>query len=268
MPNQSPVQRETPQPAEEFARVPAVWGDTFVAHSYEVDFKKTATLENLCRRFQEAAWNHAEALGVGYERLQRENKIWVLSRLAMKVERYPKWGEIVKLQTWPRTAKSVFAMRDFEMVDTGGARLLGGASAWLVLDTTTRKPQRVDKLVSGIRASADRHALGHDPEKLPGCEASPTGMEVFVRYSDIDVNGHVNNSKYIGWFLDSYPLDFHRHHAAASLEVNYLGETIGGDMLSILSKEMGAGQYWHSIVKSGTGIEVCRARIIWDGRME
>src|SRR5712691_7393571 len=59
---------------------PAIWRGDFRVHSYEVDFKQSATLECLCRYFQEAAWNHAEELGVGYQRLQAENKIWVLSR--------------------------------------------------------------------------------------------------------------------------------------------------------------------------------------------
>jgi hypothetical protein len=37
-----------------------VWTESFKVHSYDVDFNKTATLESLCRHFQEAAWNHAE----------------------------------------------------------------------------------------------------------------------------------------------------------------------------------------------------------------
>src|SRR4051812_24122807 len=103
---------------------PTIWREEFTVHSYEVDFKKGATLEGLCRHFQEAAWNDAEALGVGYQRLQEQNRIWVLSRLILKVKRRPQWGENLTMETWPQAAKSVFAMRDFEIFDSVGALLV------------------------------------------------------------------------------------------------------------------------------------------------
>src|SRR6185436_8688184 len=82
----------------------AIWIEKFRVHSYEVDLSKKGTLESLCQHFQKAAWNHAEYLGVGYERLQRENRVWVLARLVLNVERHPRWGETVTVQTWPRKA--------------------------------------------------------------------------------------------------------------------------------------------------------------------
>src|SRR6266702_8253653 len=102
---------------------PGIWTENFKIHSYEVGLSRRATLETVCRYFQEAAWNHAEALGVGYSQLQRQNKIWVLSRLLVKVEHYPRWAETVTIRTWPRAAKSIFAMRDFEVFDSVGTRL-------------------------------------------------------------------------------------------------------------------------------------------------
>ena len=242
---------------------PAIWKGDFRVHSYEVDFRKSATLECLCRYFQEAAWNHAEDLGVGYQRLQAENRIWVLSRLVVKIARYPRWAEIVRVHTWPCAAKSVFAMRDFEMFDSSGARMLAGASAWLLVDTTTKKPQRVDKLVSQIQKSfPDRRALEQEPQKLHRCESNSASFDVTVRYTDIDVNGHVNNSRYIGWLMDAHSLELHRSHTVKSLEVNYLGETIAGDKISILSQEAVPGEYRHSMVKED-GAEVFRGRIEW-----
>src|SRR5882724_1138220 len=119
-----------------------IWTETFKVHSYEVDFSQRATLRTLCHYFQEAAWNHAELLGVGYSRLQTEKRLWVLSRLLVKVECYPGWGDNVTVRTWPRHARSVFAMRDFRIQDAVGGALAAGTSAWLVLDATSRKPLR------------------------------------------------------------------------------------------------------------------------------
>ena len=240
-----------------------VWCEAFRVHSYDVDFNKTATLESLCRHFQEAAWDHAEQLGAGYQRLQQESRIWVLARLLVEITRHPSWGETVKVQTWPRAAKSVFAMRDFEMLDVSGARMVAGTSGWLVLDTKTRKPQRVDKLIAGIKTPVDKRALEREPQKLECGEPGASSRQVTVQYSDIDVNGHANNARYIGWLMDSYPLGFHRSNAVISLEVNFLGEAVAGEVISVFSKEAAQGQYWHIIKRAAPGGEICRARIIW-----
>jgi hypothetical protein len=125
------------------------------------------------------------------------------------------------------------------------------------------------QLIGGVgtarpQTGPSKRELGGD-EPSPPLPAAPLGSttaSVTVRYSDIDVNGHVNNSRYVGWIMDSYPVEFHRNHSVCSLEVNYLGETVGDDAISLLSKEAAPGEYWHSAVKTGGG-EVCRTRVKW-----
>jgi medium-chain acyl-[acyl-carrier-protein] hydrolase len=245
---------------------PRVWSENFKVHSYEVDFSQKATLTTLCRYFQEAAWNHAELLGVGYSRLQTDQKLWVLSRLLLKLEGYPRWGETVNVTTWPRSARSVFAMRDFRISDGAKKPLVAGTSAWLVLDVATRKPLRADKFLSHFTDLSEDKALERDPEKLTGCHArareSPS-TSVAANYSDIDVNGHVTYAWYIGCVLDSYPAKFHQEYSPNLLEVNYLGETTCGEQVSVVSNETAPGERIHSILKSESGEEVCRIKVGW-----
>ena len=239
-----------------------IWTEHFKVHSYEVDANQRATLETVCRYFQEAAWNHAEALGAGYGHLQKLNCLWVLSRLAVRIEALPSWGETLTVQTWPRAAKSVFAMRDFEIFNPSGARLIGGSSAWLVLNGGTRKPQRIDKLLSHLRPIAHRRAIPDDPEKLDleaQSQAVPS-REVSVRWSDLDVNGHVNYGKYIGWALDGFSAEFHRTRTVKGLEANYLGETAADETLVIAGQQLSSGESYYSLTKA-EGIEVCRVKI-------
>jgi acyl-ACP thioesterase len=243
-----------------------VWTEQFRVHSFEADLNGAGSLEGLCRHFQEAAWNHAEHLGLGYERLLQENKIWVLSRLLLKLDRSLRWGETITIHTWPRQVKSAFALRDFEMVDAAGVRLAAGSSAWLVLDVSTRKPQRVDKLISSISSFPEKCALDQEPGRLDAVQCDNATAQFTARYSDIDVNGHVNNARYVGWLMDSYSVDFHREYGVRRLEINYLGETTGAETVSVFSSETESGDYQHALVKTGTAVEVCRARILWAPR--
>lgn len=247
------------------AREAPVWSEEVRARSYDVDATRRMTGASLCRYFLEAAWNHAEALGCGFEQLREQGKFWVLSRMRWEVREYPAWGARTRLLTWPRGIESVFAMRDFEVLDEFGGRLAAGSSGWLVVDSNSKRPQRLHKVLPDLAAMSGRSALGRDPEKLPEHEVWERESAVAVRYTDIDVNQHANASRYIGWMLDGYPAGFHGAHRLAALEVNYLGETMEGESLALRSGRSGAMIYEHSLSKAGGG-EVCRARFEWDDR--
>jgi medium-chain acyl-[acyl-carrier-protein] hydrolase len=246
--------------------MPAVWSTSLQICSYDVDVTRRATVPALCRYFLEAAWNHAEALGVGFSHLAAQQRVWVLSRLLVRIERQPDWGERILLNTWPRGTQSLFAMRDFEFLDAGGTLLASGASGWLVLHLETRRPQRLDFLPQAIQNLPAKRALERDPEKLARTDsAERQAMVCTARPSDIDVNAHVNSAKYLDWILDSYPFDIHRRLALKLLEVNYLGETRVGDALKVHAVETEPNIWHHSIAKPG-GAEVCHAKLSWTNR--
>jgi medium-chain acyl-[acyl-carrier-protein] hydrolase len=243
--------------------VSTIWTESIRIHSYDVDWHQQSTLESLCRSFLDAAWNHAEQLGVGYSHLEHQNQFWVLSRLLMKVHDYPKWGQTVTLRTWPRGAKTIFALRDFEMVDSAGAVCVAGTSSWLILDLNSKRPQRVERLLSSMQNVCDRSAVGGDAGKVAALEIGQPAYQTCVGYSDIDVNRHVTSARYVGWLMDSYPFEFHHEHRATVLEVNYVGETLCGDAVTVRSESKGTCQFGHLITKNG-GEEVCRARLEWN----
>jgi acyl-ACP thioesterase len=154
-------------------------------------------------------------------------------------------------------------MRDFDVADQAGTPIVAGSSAWLVVDALSKRPQRLNTLLSGLEALYGNAALGRDPEKLEDGEDWDQVFSVEVRYADIDVNRHVNSGRYIDWMLDAYPLGFHREHGLRVLEVNFLGETLEGDVLSVRTRQAGAAVYCHSLTKTG-GTETCRARLEWE----
>lgn len=238
-----------------------VWTERFRIRSYDVDGTQRAIVPRLCAYFLEAAWNHAEALGFGFAHLQKQSKYWVLSRLRCEMEMAPRWGQEVTLRTWPRGFEGAFAFRDFELLNEKGARFGAGTSAWLVLDTTSKRPQRLHKIFPDRAALTGRPALAQDPEKLGAIDQWDSEMPISARYSDIDVNRHVTASRYLAWIVDSYPTGFHDAHWLRLVSVNYLSETVEGEHLLVRTGRAGAIHH-HSLTKAD-GTEVCRARLEW-----
>ena len=75
-----------------------------------------------------------------------------------------------------------------------------------------------------------------DQPELPGNFNVPEEQKTFTReaqFSEIDLNGHVNNTRYLDWFDDLFDLDFHKEHAWRSVQVNFHNEIRPGEKVEI-----------------------------------
>jgi acyl-ACP thioesterase len=210
----------------------AVWQETFPINFGAIDRSDRLTLASTFDFFQEAAINHAEHLGVGRESLARTGQAWILSRISVLMERRPKWSEPVTVRTWPRGSDRLFAVRDYDIRDNADRPLVRGRSNWLVLDMEKRRPLRVQQFMDKLPLNEGLDALPGGGGGLEPGEGLKAAGERTARYSDIDYNGHVNNTRYIQWIQDITDPDVLTNAAQLRLDINYLhevkpGETIG-----------------------------------------
>jgi medium-chain acyl-[acyl-carrier-protein] hydrolase len=245
------------------AEIDGVWTESHRICSYEVDATRKLTMESILRSFQEAAWNHAEHLQLGYSHLRQNNQAWVLSRMTVRVQTYPDWDQRVTIRTWPRGSQSLFALRDFEMLDKGGRQMVGATSGWVVIDLHNRRPQRIDPILGSIRVFPDLRAVGSDPARVSAIADSPAPQSIPVRYSDLDLNDHVNNASYVRWMLDDYPVEFHRRHRIHSLVINFLAEVNALDSVALQTRELAPLHMLHTLTRQSDSAESCRAEIQW-----
>ena len=54
-----------------------------------------------------------------------------------------------------------------------------------------------------------------------------------VCFTDLDVNDHMNNARYLEWAMDLLPSVFHKEHRLQDVTMCYLGEAREGDQLKI-----------------------------------
>jgi acyl-ACP thioesterase len=263
----------------------------FRIHTYEADTSGRMSPPALFNYLQDIASAHADALSWGKEELMKKNQFWVLSRMVAEMKRIPCGGSEIVIRTWPRGVEGIFALRDFDIRDSSGELIGGASSAWLVLDAETRRPVRPGSLLSETGdIFTKRESLRRNPAKLPSPGESRYNTLPFpVKYSDLDVNLHVNNVKYLQWALDAYPLDFRMNNEIRGIEVNYLAESLPGDEVIIgiseednpetgnagsehtgegssredNSEETEIRNFLHSVKRSGDNRELCRIRVSW-----
>ncbi len=233
--------------------------------SYEADASGSLGIPGLFNYLQDAASAHATVLGFGKEDLERNNMFWVLSRILVHMEAIPGWEEEIIIKTWPRGLEGIFALRDFEVCGKNGEKYGAATSCWLMVNRESRRPLRPDRILEKMNGRfSENRALDRVPGKLQGIKDISYRSPLYtVKYSDLDVNMHVNNVHYIKWALDSYPLEYRLHNVFESAEINYLHESLPGDEIRVLAAQKEENVFDHSVIRDNDHSELCRLRIRW-----
>lgn len=171
---------------------------------------------------QEAATGHCDLLRLDWDTMAKANLFWAVIRTRVQIVRLPVLGETVTVRTWPMPTTRTAYPRAASVVDAQGNELVRIISLWVLMDTHTRAMVLPGK--SGVDVTG----------QLMGCElAAPSSIvpklweNTAVRrvgYTELDRNGHMNNTRYMDWVDDLLPSDFHRAHPVREFTVCYLSE--------------------------------------------
>ncbi len=164
----------------------------------DVDRREVMLLPRVFKLLQEAAILHANQYGTGTGAIFSRGETWMLNRIAVEIDRYPRYEEVLRLETWSSGIRGFRGYRDFRLYDAQERCLLRGSSIWLYVSLRTKAIVRVPREV------VETFPVGHDlpafPEleeaefAAPGAEARRIALG--LRFSDFDVNEHVNNAAY------------------------------------------------------------------------
>ncbi len=167
---------------------------------FDIDPDQTLRVEAMARFFQEMATLHSIKVGAGPDILFSRGVTWFLNRLEIEVFRYPLLGEKLKITTWSRGFRHHMGLREY-CIDSEKGLVAKGSSVWIFFDFKKKKI---------IKVPADIESLYQfDPEKgfedelaswkTCGKLEPEKELTISLRYGDFDVNGHVNNTIYLGF---------------------------------------------------------------------
>lgn len=234
---------------------------THIIDAYLCDFKGKATLPMLGSFMLQAATKHAEERGFGFNSMTDMKRIWVLSRLAVEIVEYPKNDAKIKLYTWISDVNKIFTERSFEFKDDTGKTLGYARSIWASIDLETRRPTNLLEL-EGLSTYNTGHPCPIEGmKKIIPLKDSGVFNSFEVKYSDIDINKHLNSMKYIEHYVDQFNIDMFVGKEIRRFEINYLNESQYGDVIELSKKEEANNVYILEMKTNGTVVN--SARISW-----
>ncbi|CAD6261828.1 unnamed protein product [Miscanthus lutarioriparius] len=216
---------------------------TLVVRSYEVGPDKTATLETVLNLLQETALNHvwmSGLLGDGFgatHGMIRNNLIWVVSRMHVQVDQYPIWGEVLDIDTWVGSSGKNGMRRDWLIRGrNSGDVFVRATSTWVMMNKVTRRLSKMPEEVRGEIAPwfIDRHAIQDEAtEKIVKLDSNAmyVDSDLKPKRSDLDMNHHVNNVKYVRWMLETLPDHFLQQNQLSSITLEYRKECGSSDVV-------------------------------------
>lgn len=242
-----------------------VFKKEFPVRYHELDFHGCVQPVTLLNYVQDAAGMHAKELGVSVSDLRVHGLTWVLARIHLIVERYPRAGESVLVHTWPATRQGLFSCREFELFD-GEGRITGRATtSWAVLNVASRRPVKLEGNLPPYPLLT-RRAIDDDFPPLPQLpENQPTVLSFRVLRSDLDINQHVNNAVFAGWALETVP-DEVAAGSLVELEISFRAEALYGETVESCCSVVESGPLpccLHQIINQQDGRELARLRTRW-----
>lgn len=191
-------------------------------------------MSELFRLMEEASIAHTEELGCTREKTLDRGLLWIITRQQAEIEEMPAYDEEIIVRSWQGDMMHVFFPRFYE-IEREGRVIVRGQALWMLLDEETREmimPEDYDIYIPGRPGSEDMMlapivipgSLREEKAEICGLSESSAGAEngdsdkvsdgaeigdsdekktgliydkgLVTRFSQVDINGHMNNTRY------------------------------------------------------------------------
>lgn len=213
----------------------------FELQAADTDFAGRWKPASILSYMQILADKHAELLQCSQRNIEPEGVAWVIARLRVDMERYPVYGDNIRMTTWPGRPDRLTFPRYFKFEDAAGSLCGTATSKYMMIRIATHefvKPADTDvyRLIDQLREEENPQ-----PERIRLKEPTRPVVWRAPAFSDIDMNRHMNNARYAEWVCDLFGTARFEHHALSRLQINYVSDGIEGHSIALDVEENEAG---------------------------
>ena len=180
--------------------------------------------------------------------LENYNLVWIITDYNMKIDRLPVFDEKITIETYAMSHNRLFCYRAFNIKDEAGNTIIEMVATFVLMDRDTRKVHPVMSEITDAFDSEFSKTMLRGPrfKELEG----GVEQEYRVRFYDLDMNGHVNNSKYLDWVFEVMGADFLTQHVPKKVHLKYVKEVLAGGLITSQYEQEGL-KTQHQITSDG-----------------
>ena len=180
--------------------------------------------------------------------LENYNLVWIITDYDIEVVRLPRFAEEITIETEALSYNRLFCYRRFIIYDETGQELIHMMVTFVLMDRDSRKIHAVEpEIVAPYQSDFDKKLIrGPKYESLN----EPISKDYHVRFYDLDMNGHVNNSKYLDWIFEVMGADFLTQYIPKKINLKYVKEVRPGGVITSSVERTGL-ESKHEITSDG-----------------
>lgn len=220
---------------------------------YDADYTGRLKLSAILKIFSQLAGDEYIERGLSHHFLEANGGYaFLMSRLALKIKRWPENEEFVTSSTWEYGKKGALFLRGCEMTDEAGNVIVDGEAGWICVSMADRKiirPKEFPWLCTEVEGKVPEYHVG----KIPSDDTKKIG-EYEVKLTDADVNGHMYNAFYGDIISNALGKEIFER-GFSEFKLNYISEVGVGEKLELYKKEYENGIILIGNKKDGTCFE-------------
>ena len=237
----------------------SVFSQKFVITPAHVDCFGRAKASSLLYFAQEAAGGHCRELGVDWETLAKQGLFWAVLRYRVQITRLPTTGQTITVETWPMpTTRSAFP-RSTVAYDEAGNELFRTLGLWVLMDTENRTMRLPGKSGIDLPGTVRGGELATPASVLPMPLENTASRR--VGFTELDRNGHMNNTYYMNWVNDLLPAAFHKDHPPVEFTLCYLSEAREAEQIDLCWQLLDGPVLQVDAHRSGTDVSGRKDRV-------
>ena len=180
--------------------------------------------------------------------LEDYNLVWIITDYDIEVVRLPRFAEEITIETEALSYNRLFCYRRFTIYDEAGQEIIRMLATFVLMDRDSRKVHAVEPdIVAPYQSDFDKKLIrGPKYESLE----EPFSKDYHVRFYDLDMNGHVNNSKYLDWIFEVMGADFLTQYIPKRINLKYVKEVRPGGVITSSVERTGL-ESKHEITSDG-----------------
>ncbi len=242
-----------------------IFKKNYIVETYNTSYFQTIKISDLFKYLQEVASQHSEAMKIGFNDLIVNKGAWVLTKQYIEFKRLPKALEEFTIHTWSNKHNKIVANRNFLITDKDNVSIIKATSDWVVINLEKRRIIPLSRINLDYIQSYNYELFNNSLEKICiNADNLINELTKKVRFSDIDLNGHMNNTCYVDMVIDSLAEYFDQRYTLKSINANFIQEVKFLEEIFIKTYEVTKNTYHHQILRKRDNCEVFTAITEWE----
>lgn len=230
------------------------WSEKIRVRFHDTDENETASVSQIFKYIQEAAMCQLNAQHPSYDELLAQGKAFILSAIRLEIHAPIFAYEEIIASSWACPSRGLNFLRCYE-IERDGEILCEAASSWALVSINEKKLLSVEDIDTSAY-SMDEPVTTERPVRVRIPSALPMSLvgEYTVQRSDIDVNGHMNNTNYPRIICDRIPNA--NRLRVKSIGVHFASEAVLDETLKVYMSRVDNRFYFRTVRSDGkTNIE-------------